>query len=312
MPPGRSVRLAVAALLAVSLLLSGCWDRREPETVAWVTALGVDLTPRGEYRFTFQIVQPRGAGGQAGQGPTGSAAENTIVYSVEAPDLIAAIAISEAFVARRISLLHAKALIVGEELAREGVLPTMAAAIRFREFRRTMVMGVTRGTAREFLQKAKPRLEADPSLWFELMLLWASELEQIPLTRVHDFMISLERPGAAAQAVLMASRDEQEGEVDELSGADGGEGDDGEERPPSPFARRAGDVPRAGEVPVEFYGSALFREDRLVGLLSAQDTKIAAMLQGTIDRAPWSVADPLDPKRRVTLMLRNQRHPRFG
>lgn len=52
-------RSLVVLLLLATLIVTGCWDRREPELLAFVLAVGLDKGPTtGEYKIVAQIHNP--------------------------------------------------------------------------------------------------------------------------------------------------------------------------------------------------------------------------------------------------------------
>lgn len=302
-------------LVVVAALTPGCWDRREPENLAWVAAIGVDKGPQNDYLFTFQVLAPRalagqssGGSGSSGGGPgiVGKEQRGFEVYAVEAPDVVSALAITDGFIGRRLSLLHAKMLIIGEDVAQEGVTPVLAAATRFQEFRRTMVVAISRGSAHDLIEHVHPRLEADPAFWYELMNLWQKETSLVPVHRIHDFVINLEQPGLGASAALVGINQITPEELKQ--GEDPMPTDRG--MPPSPGMALAGKLKRTGGDPVDFAGTAVFRGDRLAGFLTPEETRLTRALRGGFMRTPWSIEDPLDPSKRLVLMVREHRSPR--
>ncbi len=309
-------KLAFSLSLAFALLpVAGCWDSTSPEHIAWVAAVGVDKGSEGNFLFTFQTVLPKaaasgasgGGGGGSGGGGGGGQGHSFVVYSVEAPDVITAIEMSDAFVARRVNLLHSKALILGEEVVEEGVGRLIAPAIRYREFRRTLYVMVSRGTAQEFIRQAQPRLETDPGLWYEVMMTWQKEMNLVPPVRIHEFALAMERPGLGARAGVVAARHDIA-----AGGAETREPGDPGGRFGSPAAVLAGDVDRQGEIPVEFIGTAVFKADKLKGYLTGQETRAVALLRGELDRrTPVSVPDPKHPDQRVVLLVQNQAQPQI-
>lgn len=304
----RSVMMLLCGLL---LLTTGCWDSSSPEQMAWVSALGVDEGGSGNFRFTFQLVIPRalastsGQAGGAGGGGQGKG-HSIMVFSVDAPDVITATEVADAFVARRVNLQHAKALILGESVVRDGVGRFLAPAIRYREFRRTMYVFVSRGTAQRFLELAEPRLEADPSLWFETLMHWQEETQLVPPIRIHELVTAFERIGVGARVGVVAPRNDVAEGQEEMP----------EPQPPglsrgtSPIDLMAGQIPRAGELPVEFMGTAAFRGDKVVGYLTGVETRVVAGLRGEMSRrTPISIPDPRHETQRVVLLFQQQRPP---
>lgn len=309
----RAPRMRAGALLLVPclLLLSGCWDRTDPEHLVYVSMIGVDKGPANDYIFTFQMPRPRaitgggntGGGGGGGGGGAGKEGASMEAFSVEAPDVTTAMMVSDAFVARRPTIAHARAIVFGEDLAREGLAAVVSHATRFREFRRTMNVMVARGTARDFLLAAQPRREADPNLWLENVLQDQLRNGLIPPARIHEFVTDMEMIGRGSQAVLVAPHQEQP-EAQPTGAGEGGTGP-----PPRAAAMIAGETRRLGEIPVDFLGTAVFQKDKLVGMLTGDETRLIRMVRGGLNRTPMALVDPADPTRRVTVTLRNQASP---
>lgn len=55
--------------LILSLILTGCWNSRELNDLAIVSGIGIDLTANnGEFRVTFQVVNPSASSTSMGSG----------------------------------------------------------------------------------------------------------------------------------------------------------------------------------------------------------------------------------------------------
>lgn len=317
MPLGsRSARCGrvLLILLLLTLPLSGCWDRRDPEKMVWVTAVGIDKGRQGDYLFSFQIPGPSGGGkgsqppgGQQGPGASQSAGATMDVFAIEAPDIVTALDASQSFVARRISLTHAKTVVIGEELASEDVTPVLAGATRYHEFRRNMSVMVSRGSAYEFMRRAQPKLETNASRWYESLMLTQAQAGIVPETHLHDFVIDTETQGSGAKATLVAWRPDisaGQGELPEppANTADGG-------APPTAGNAKAGEVRRLEEVPVEFMGAAIFKGAKMQGMLTGDESRFESMLRGEFKHAGMAFVDPASPDRRLVLRLKPEGPP---
>ena len=59
----------LTGLLLLTLLVTGCWDRREPELLAFVLAVGLDKDPTTEeYKIVAQIYNPLAMAQEMGGG----------------------------------------------------------------------------------------------------------------------------------------------------------------------------------------------------------------------------------------------------
>jgi hypothetical protein len=60
----------------------------------------------------------------------------------------------------------------------------------------------------------------------------------------------------------------------------------------------SGGAPRTGtENPAEFFGLAVFRGDKMVGVLNSDEARAVAILQGKLSSSYVGVVDPLQPKK---------------
>ncbi|MHC0038692.1 Ger(x)C family spore germination protein [Pseudoneobacillus sp. C159] len=297
----RILRIVFVIILTFPVL-TGCWDRQDPENMAFVVAIGVDIGPKNDYLFTFAIAVPKplSSGGQNTSGP----AKPIVVHTVEGSNIISALLASQSFIARKLTLTHAKAFILGEELAKKGVMPVLSEVVRSREFRRSFYVLTTHGSAEEYIQNIKPTTETDISLWFELELDPNNMGTMIPLnSRFHNFIIDMEKIGVGAIAIQTAFRkDILEGNDDLPSGEY-----DADSKQPIIGKQNAGEIRRSGETPVEFFGTAVYKKDKLRGFLNGNETKTLFMLRGEFKRTTWDFNDPANDKLNLTIDMKAQK-----
>lgn len=290
----------------------GCWDHRELEDQAFILALGVDRGQGGYYDVSARIAIPRniapgGGGGPGGGGDGGGKASDLI--TVRAPTLEGALNLLGPLVGRRISIAHMVTVVIGEDVAREGVNPVLLGLLRFREARRTVLLNVALGTAREAMQKEEPPLDKDPARYvFKITettrfnaLVWESLL--------HTFSIATEAldrdPIALVKGInpKVSGRSADSGGQDQGPPTGGGSGDEG--------SFRAGEMPRKGGNPVEALGVAVFRNDQMVGVLTGDETRILLAIRGEFGRSIFSIPDPEVKGQFVAVELRRGRRPQF-
>lgn len=306
----RSFRIVNTIVVTVTSLifLSGCWDRLDPENMAFVIAIGVDEGPQNDFLFSFAIAVPKLS--DMGQSSGGGGNKVVIVHTIEGSNMASALALSQSFIARRLTLIHSKALIIGEGLARKGVMPLLSEAVRNREFRRTVNMITVKGKAKDYLQFVQPTTEQDVSFWFELELDPKNQGGTIPKqARFHEFIMDVESKGTGAISILSAPRpDVKKGKANISS----------DEKDLNPDAKQpivsdqyAGKIKRTGDVPVEFFGSAVYKSSSLVGYLNGSETRILNMLRGELEETTWDFHDPSDKKLNLSMTMNADRQAKL-
>ncbi len=102
-------------LLILSLFLTGCWDRRELNELAITLAIGIDKV-EDEYQVTTQVVVPSEV---SMKGSTGST--TVALFTASGETVYEAIRRMTKDSPRKIYPGHLRMLVIGEELAQEGI-----------------------------------------------------------------------------------------------------------------------------------------------------------------------------------------------
>ena len=285
-----------ALLIGVMLLCSGCYGARETEDVAYVLVIGIDRTADGQLKATYQIARPRGAGGENGGGGGGGKGEGGtwVINTFIAPTPSESRMLLKSTMSRFPNIGHVCALIIGEAAAREGIGNLMAYFMRSRDFRGTMLLIVAEGTAEEYIKENNPKLETNVSKYYETLL---SNMESgyYLRTDLHEFYLGLKAEGLSPYAAYSAAN--------RLRGSDRPAAPPTPEQMGKPYL--AGDLPRTGQGnPTEFAGLALFRGDRMVGVLDSDETRAVSILRGKGVRGYVGVVDPLKPEQYINIAFR--------
>ncbi|MDF9409198.1 Ger(x)C family spore germination protein [Pelotomaculum isophthalicicum JI] len=282
----RAARLGALFLTALSvLLLTGCFGSRETDETAYVLAMGFDKGEKDNMVVTVSIANTKVIAGMAG-GAGGAKEEgrNVLVQSVETYGPLAGLEQLSSVTGRHLSLLHTKAYIFSEELAKEGLADWVSTMSRYYELRATSYVFVCRGKAKDFLEKNQPPLELSPTKQYELigslsrahgfyknaMFLnfhqdvksWSAE-PSLPLVAIHEGGLETAKPG--------------------LKKGGGYE----------PGRYFAGELPVSGANKAQIMGTAVFRGSKMVGAISGEETRYYLMLRGEFENGFFSFVDPV-------------------
>lgn len=251
----RSLRGAVLlAAISLASLLSGCWSAREIEDLAFVMAMGVDTDPQG-VRITYQLALSAPGGGEPGAG--GGAQSPVWVTSLAAPSIAEAMLRLPTVLGQEPFTGHTLAVVVGEAYAREGIGELLDFLARDRQLRDRVRLAVAFGTAEEVM-KAEPRIEAMPAEYLFNLLMQGQETGVVPPS------------GFLGVRIAFANRPLMQIALPALQPA------------PMPVEERNGEA-AAGETKpsevIELKGTAVFRDDRLVGFLDERESRGVAWLK---------------------------------
>lgn len=292
--------ILISVIVTMTILFSGCTGAREPEEVGYVIAIGIDKAEQpGKIQVSYQLATPRG-----GAGGEGSISGKSQVISINTIAIAEGFNLLTSLIAPAPTQYHIKVLIIGEELARQGIMDNFGAAQRFSEYRGSMFVMVIRGTAKDFLEKNKPIFDLSPSKYWEVVLASGETSGYYLPTSMHEFYTRMKSNSAQPYTVLAG--------INPKSGA----GKEKEIQIPGENKEKyiAGDVPREGGNTVEYLGTAVFNGDKMVGTLSNTETRLLAILLGKFSHSFLSMKDPLllDSKSRIGVALRVGSKPKVN
>ncbi|OMF12871.1 hypothetical protein BK131_16650 [Paenibacillus amylolyticus] len=158
----RKIR-AVLMLLLCTLFIAGCWDRKEINDVAFVIGIAVDK--EGEnYRSSLQIALPgqSGASGSTGGGGGTSGDKSWFMLSNTAKTLRGTSLEGQKALSRKIYYAHRRTILIGEDLARDGVASMLDLFTRYPLNRFSALPVVTKGEAYAVMDTDAP-IEKFPS-----------------------------------------------------------------------------------------------------------------------------------------------------
>ncbi|MED4079074.1 Ger(x)C family spore germination protein, partial [Lysinibacillus fusiformis] len=144
--------LIVLSLIFLILILSGCWSKRELNDLALVAALGIDFID-GEYAISVQVIDPsqvslkQSANGQA----------PVVTYHAEGKTVFEAVRKILALSPRKLYFAHLQLVVVGEELADNGIRDSVDFLARDQEIRNDFTIIVSQqATAKDVLNVLTP------------------------------------------------------------------------------------------------------------------------------------------------------------
>lgn len=233
-------------LILVLAVNTGCWSRRELNELAIEVAMGFDKAG-DQYRITSQVVDP----GEVAAKEGGTGRTPVITYQATADTPFEARRKMTTMSPRKIYSAHIRMVVIGEELARDGIENFLDFLSRNYEHRADFFIVVAKGTSAENVLKI------------------LTPLEQIPANELFDSLKTSERAWAPTSGVTihdLISDLVSKGKHPVLTGLkvkgsqEIGESKENVEKMDTPTQ-------------LQYTGLGVFKEDKLIGWLNETESK---------------------------------------
>lgn len=150
--------LIVSILISSLLLLAGCWNRRELNDLSIVVGMGIDRSD-GHYAVSLQIVLPEeiaAKGGSSGRVPV-------VIYQEKGKTIFEAIRKITTIAPRKLYFAHLRILVLGEDLAKEGIGETLDFLLRDPEVRSDFYITVSKDSKAKDVLKVLTMVDKIPA-----------------------------------------------------------------------------------------------------------------------------------------------------
>ncbi|MGF7184084.1 spore germination protein KC [Desulfitispora alkaliphila] len=247
----------------------GCWDNRNIEDLAIVVGMGLDRGEESDYRVTFQVARPDLMGEQE-EGNGGL--QDVWVTTQEADSIFDAVRKVRAYAPWELFFGHTQIIVIGEDLAEEGVGPAMDFVQRETDLRRTVLLAVARGEAKTILGHT----EAEPDAIDLMKLINIAEFHSVNYTEIlGNFIADIDALDRAAVA---------------------------------PGFSRARETPDDEEFAMrKLEDTAVFKGDKLVGWLDEMETRGLIWIRGRIINGVIVFRDPVEDRYLVNVEVTRAR-----
>ena len=135
-------------LLLMQTILTGCWNRRELNSLAIVQAIGLDRTKDGQISLTVELIKPAeiksDKGGGGGKGTWTLTSQGETVFDAFRNATLQS--------SRKLLISHNKIVIIGEGAAKAGIAPLLDFLERDHETRLLSWMYIAQGEAKDILE----------------------------------------------------------------------------------------------------------------------------------------------------------------
>ena len=288
----------ILIFLSVALLLSGCGYGEDVDNQSFVIAVGIDEGEVYPLRLTFVFANPSGSSSGGEKSPS---APNPDTVTVEAPTIFSAVRKLDAIKSKEINLTHTKIVIFSEKTAEKGIEEFLSGFASSRDFRPNTYVCISKGDAGKYLKSVKPSQEEFIEKYYDHIM------QKVAADKVNEaylyylfFNVSNSFSGSLVPLVGVNKNELPDSHQPLYTDSDD-----------FSYEARAGEIIRDAENKTEILGSAILRNDKMVGTLGSFDTDLSRIICDEYYPRNYSITYP-GKTDYVTVRLIQQTSPKIS
>ena len=281
------------AIVCISLLfyfLNNRYNIYDIDNLAYVIALGFDVGTNNVLKISFQVSALGSSSGESGKAKS----DNPKVNTVECSSLENGINIMNSYLSKDLNLAHCKMIVFSEELASMDISDQVYTLINNDQIRSDSNILISRCNAEYFLNNSKPILESLAAKYYETVPLSSEYTGYTQNVTLKQFFIKMSCKYQNPVAILGNVNSTSSHTVfEDLSNLD----------QDSNYKAGQTNINHSSNE-VETIGLAVFKDENLVGELTAFETLCHLIVTNQINRAQITLPNPFVQNESVTLLLK--------
>ena len=307
-------KIFIIAIIASLLSAFGEYSNsaQNIDDLSYAVAIGVDVGETAKYRISLQLTtmessatesaisdSTSSSGESSSSGnSSGQTSSNYIVQTMETDSIDSALNIANSYINKTINLSHCKILLVSKEIAKQGVEPLVNSLINKVETRPDCSIIVSEIPEGEFTDENKPKIEELISKYYDV----ASNLETgrgySETIKLNEFYLTLNdtfyQPYASLGTTYNTTKNTNNQNVS--SNLD---------------TQSKTLITNSEKQSVEVMGLAVFKKDKLVGNLTANQTLSHQLITNKLDFSTLNITSPFNQNETLDIYISSFKSPKI-
>ena len=282
------------------------------DDLSYAVAIGIDVGKTAKYRISLQLttmessatdsaISDAESGGESSSNPVGSSgstSSNFIIQTMEADSIDSALNIANSYINKTINLSHCKILLVSEEIAKQGVEPLVNSLINKVETRPDCSIIVSKIPENEFEEDKNPKIEELISQYYDVAANLETGRGYSETIKLNEFYLTLNdtfyQPYASLGTTYNTTKNTNQDNVS--SDLD---------------TQSKTLVTNSEKQSVEVMGLAVFKKDKLVGTLTADQTLSHQLITNELDFSTINITSPFNPNETLDIYISTFKNPKI-
>lgn len=283
--------IIIIILLILIFSLTGCYDAKGVEELAYVVAIGIDLSDDNQLELTLQFAtSDAGVNTSSSSSNNGSSSSSqtsgTSITTVKCASIDSGLALINGHISKRINLSHSKEIIISEKLAYSGLSDCLDTLTNKIEIRPDCSIVISNCKAQEYLKNVKPSLENLTARYYKASLNSYEYTGYTVNMKLAEFYSSIKDTYSESYAILGGVNTDSLYNSTKLNAN-----------------YTAGNIPISDKDQIETLGIAVFHGDKLVGELTGLDSICHLIVTNQLKKCTFSIPNPYENDKYIDLTL---------
>ena len=282
---------------------------------AYVIAMGLDNSDDSDLILSLQIAIP--AGSSKGSESSSSQSSSSIVSTVKCKNINGGVNLINDYLGQKLNLSYCKAMVFSEDIAKKGIGNYICTATNDIEIRPSCDIIVSKCSALDYITNSKPLLENLSSKYYEIA---SSSQKDTGLTRTISLMSfynryydslcepyaplsSIEESNGGDSSSSSGGKSEGEGSSSSSGGKSTSEGSSSSSGGNSESSSKKDVEKDNASEKIKNQGLAIFKDDKLIGEISREETLCYMLVSGKLKEAVINVPSPFEDADYVSLNI---------
>lgn len=169
----KKVFYVICILVFFAVAFSGYLHEQDINDLAYIIAVGFDVGDNDDIKLTFQISIPSkngsGSSSSGGSSSEGSGSSDTLKQTVECNSFNSGLNMANNIISKKLSLTHCKFIVFSEEFASRGISNYIYTLENNVELRSNCNVLISTTSAEKFINSSTPVLEHSTSKYYEII-----------------------------------------------------------------------------------------------------------------------------------------------
>lgn len=277
------VKIGVIITILISMI--GLENSVNTNNLCFANIIGLDKSENNPSNLlvTFQIITPKM------ESSNSVSTDKTIVTSIDENSIDLAVSTLQDYISSNIEFSNSNAIIISEDLAKEGVQRYISTISSNLEFNNNMYILICEGKAQDFIETLDKNDSINPTSYFDILKNAEEKSSSVKFVNLTEFsnllFTSNATPYAPICKINTENKESSNGNQDNKDNKD--ENEQKNENSASKKDSNTVDntssndqnlIKQKSDINIEIGGTAIFKDEKLVGKLSSDETAFHIML----------------------------------